>query len=151
MVTRRRRFSDTPLDEQEQENIIGHFEAQAASQRKFYTNLLTVVILTSTPAFLALPYCRRHAVLSLESLIAIAAAAYGLYRGIIRIANASLGLAVAILIQAYFRISTLGSADYIWLMPLSGAVTSIVIQKWFGQVDTQISLLKKSRYELKGA
>ncbi|PRT54420.1 hypothetical protein B9G98_02040 [Wickerhamiella sorbophila] len=151
MVTRRRRLSEPPLDEQEQENIIGHFEAQAAAQRKFYTNVLTVVILTSTPAFLALPYCRRHAVLSLESLIAIAAAAYGLYRGVIRVSNASLGLAVAILLQAYVRITTRSSADYVWLMPLTGALTSIIIQKWFGQVDTQISLLKNSRYELKGA
>lgn len=151
MVTRRRRFSDTPLDEQEQENIVIHFETQAAAQRRFYTKLLTVVVLCNTPAFIALPYCRRHPLLSLESLIAIAAAAYGLYRSLLKISNASLGLSLAILLQASVRLRPFSKAEIVWAMPLSAALTSVVIQRWFNQVDTQITQLKSSQYELKGA
>jgi hypothetical protein len=152
----------------EQEQIIDDFYVKAVEQEQFFKQAIVTLTLFPTPLFIALPYCRHNAVLSLLSLTSIAISAYLLYfqQGRVAITTSSPSvttsngtllsylsgtLSLLIVISGYLEHSPWRDFDYIWTIPLVSSIVSMITRRWINQTFKDIEDLTKKKYHLKGA
>lgn len=138
-------------DEQEQEEIISRFEQKAYFQQVMWRTIFTCIVLVPTPAYIFLPYCRRHAKLSLLALVSTVTSAYSVYYSKAFMGRINFVLGFLIAVQGLFRNSHWQNEDSLWLLSFITAFTAVLFNYWLDQVQIEISTLKSKRFELKGA
>ena len=156
---RRRKLSPIEyLDEQEQEETIARFQNRAVAQKKIYRLCFSIVTVLPSPLFIFKRHYREHPKLALLALVSLVSIAYSMRVSrtrapLLRKLNLIFGLLITI--AAYLTISksngTITIADSLWAFPLTLSITAYIIERWFDEVDTEISKLMKYRYDLRGA
>lgn len=154
-LRRRRKIAATEiLDEEQQEDLVNKFTEHAAAQSRFYRFAFAVVLVVPSPAYVIAKHCRSHPKLSFMCLISLLTSAFTLKSRGARVPTLRLlnmALAAVIALQAWvIRRHQWSASDTLWLFPLTAAITAVLIERWFAQVQREINKLNTARYELRG-